>query len=279
MLSAAVRVAAVAAVLVLAGCGLTGKSGAPVKSDGEQTISVGFMAGQPYQVEFAKGVQPLLEAQGYQVRIVEFTDGNQINFALASGDIDANVFQHISWLNGYNEKHQLNLEAILPVPTPPMGIYSSRHHSLDEAPEGMTVSIPNDPANVARALVLLERTGWIRLNPNYDPVKVSVRDIAENKKDIHFVSLDLAQLPRSREDVDYAVVSGNYAVAAGFSLSEALLLEETLADHLNQVVIRPEDSQKKYVQDLLDAYRSPAFKEVILTDPLFAGYALPEYVK
>ncbi|MBX6394350.1 MAG: hypothetical protein IRY98_01315 [Alicyclobacillaceae bacterium] len=272
---------AVAAVfLALTGCGTTaGGSNAPVKQHGDRTITVGFMAGQPYEEEFQKGVRPQLEAKGYQVRVVEFTDGNQINLALAHGEIDANVFQHSAWLQGFNEKNRLNLVAVLPVPTPPMGIYSVRHRTFDEAPEGMTVSIPNDPANAARALVLLQRAGWITLKPGYDPVRVSERDIADNRKQIKFVPLDLAQLPRSREDVDYAVVSGNYAVAAGFRLTDALLLEKTLEAHLNQVVIRPEDRDKQYVKDLVDAYRSPFFKNVIQTDAKFAGYALPDYVK
>lgn len=160
-----------------------------------------------------------------------------------------------------------------------MGIYSKRHRSLDEVRDGMTVSIPNDPTNQARALLLLKKAGWVTLRKDVDPIRASEHDVVENPKHLKLLPLEAAQLPRSQEDVDYAIITGNFAISSGLKLTDALLLEDMLNDHLNVVAVRTEDREQPFVKDLVEAYRSSNLKEVLRTDPQFAGYAIPPELK
>ncbi|MDI3257097.1 MAG: MetQ/NlpA family ABC transporter substrate-binding protein [Kyrpidia sp.] len=266
----------------LAACGNAGgqsaPSGAPVGEGGKKEIRVGFSPG-PYADQFRKGIQPYLEKKGYTIRIMEFSDWIQPNFALANKSIDANVYQHTIYLQGFNQQHHLDLTGVVQVPTAPMGIYSKKHHSLDEVKPGSTVVIPNDPANQARALVLLQQAGWLELKKDADPIRVSEKDVVRNIKQVKLEALEAAQAPRALADADYSVITGNYAISAGIKLTEALLLEKPLDVHILVVAVRTEDKDKPFVKDIVEAYHSPEFKQFILTDPEFAGYALPAYMK
>ncbi|MDI3257090.1 MAG: MetQ/NlpA family ABC transporter substrate-binding protein [Kyrpidia sp.] len=244
----------------------------------QKEIRIGFNPG-PYTDLFRKGVQPYLEQKGYTVKILEFSDWVQPNFALANQSIDANVYQHTIYLENFNKQHHLNLIGVVHVPTAPMGIYSSKHRSLNEVKDGMTVSIPNDPTNQARALLLLQKAGWVSVKKNVDPIRVSEHDVEENPKHLKLLPMEAAQLPRSKEDVDYAVITGNFAISSGLKLTDALLLEDMLEAHLNVVAVRSEDRDKPFAKDLVDAYRSSNLKKVLQTDPQFAGYALPKELK
>lgn len=272
--------ASIVTVAVLAACGHESSQGtaAVQPAETQKQIRVGFNPG-PYTDLFRKGVKPYLEKKGYDVQIVEFNDWVQPNFALANRSIDANVFQHSIYLNAFNQQHHLNLTGVIHVPTAPMGIYSKRHRSLDEVRDGMTVSIPNDPTNQARALLLLKKAGWVTLRKDVDPIRASEHDVVENPKHLKLLPLEAAQLPRSQEDVDYAIITGNFAISSGLKLTDALLLEDMLNDHLNVVAVRTEDREQPFVKDLVEAYRSSNLKEVLRTDPQFAGYAIPPELK
>lgn len=237
-------------------------------------IVIGTSAG-PYADQVRLGIKPLLERQGYKVKIVEFSDYVQPNLALAEGSLDANVFQHIVYLNRFAAEHKLALSELVTVPTAPIAIYSRRHKSLDEAKAGTTVALPNDPTNEARALVMLERMGWIRLRPNTDPVKASERDIAANPKGIKLLPLEAAQLPRALQDADYAFINGNYALASGLKLTEALRRETISRNYVNLVAVRTADRDKPFARDLANAYRSRDF--LAWTERHQAGYAKTDY--
>jgi len=142
-------------------------------------LVIGTSAG-PYADQLKYGIKPILEGQGYRVRVVEFNDYIQPNFALAEGSLDANVFQHGVYLNKFARDHKLALSALVTIPTAPIAIYSRKHRSLEEARAGSTVALPNDPTNQARALLMLEQLGWLRLRPDTAPVKASERDIARD---------------------------------------------------------------------------------------------------
>lgn len=114
---------------------------------------------------------------------------------------------------------------VVHVPTPPMGLYSQRHKSLDTVPDGATVTLPSDPVNAARALNILAGIGWVTLKPGASPISVSERDIAANPRRLKLVPLEAAQAPRSLADADIAAVQGNFAIASGLKLTEALKLE------------------------------------------------------
>ncbi|PXX36817.1 MetQ/NlpA family ABC transporter substrate-binding protein [Undibacterium pigrum] len=237
-------------------------------------LVIGTSAG-PYADQVKLGIKPILEKQGYKVKVVEFNDYIQPNFALAEGSLDANAFQHIIYLKKFSTDNKLALSELIKVPTAPIAIYSKKHKSLSEVKEGTTVALPNDPTNQARALVLLDQLGWIKLKANIDPIRASEKDVADNLKKIKLIPLEAAQLPRSLEDTDFSFVNGNFALASGLKLNEALAREKISTNYQNLVAIRTDDKSKPWVKDLEAAYRSKEFLEV--TNKHFAGFSKPDY--
>lgn len=237
-------------------------------------IVIGTSAG-PYADQVKLGIKPILEKQGYKVRLIEFNDYIQPNFALAEGALDANVFQHIVYLTKFAADHKLALTDLVTVPTAPIAIYSRKHKALAEVKAGTTVALPNDPTNQARALVMLDQLGWIKLRDKFDPVRASERDIAANVRQIRLLPLEAAQLPRALDDADYAFINGNYALASGLKLTDALAKEKVSPNYVNRVAVRTADKDKPFARDIAAAYRSREFLAV--TNKYFAGYAKTDY--
>ena len=202
---------------------LTFAGAAQAADPAKKEIVFGATAG-PYSDQIKLGIKPILEKQGYTVKIVEFNDYVQPNFALAQGALDANAFQHVVYLKNFAAKNKLELSELVKVPTAPIAIYSKKYKSVDAAPDGVSVAVPNDPTNQARALVVLQELGWVKLREGYDPLQVSEKDVAVNVKKIKLIPLEAAQLPRSLDDTDYSFVNGNFALASGLKLNEALAL-------------------------------------------------------
>lgn len=246
----------------------------PVFAKDPKELVIGTSAG-PYADQVKLGIKPILEKQGYKVKVVEFNDYIQPNFALAEGSLDANAFQHIIYLKKFSTDNKLALSELIKVPTAPIAIYSKKHKSLNDVKEGTTVALPNDPTNQARALVLLDQLGWIKLKANIDPIRASEKDVADNLKKIKLIPLEAAQLPRSLEDTDFSFVNGNFALASGLKLNEALAREKISANYQNLVAIRTDDKSKPWVKDLEAAYRSKEFLDV--TNKHFAGFSKPDY--
>ncbi|MFZ6770530.1 MetQ/NlpA family ABC transporter substrate-binding protein [Undibacterium sp. Di26W] len=246
----------------------------PAFAKDPKELVIGTSAG-PYADQVKLGIKPILEKQGYKVKVVEFNDYIQPNFALAEGALDANAFQHIIYLKKFSTDNKLALSELIKVPTAPIAIYSKKHKSLNEVKEGSTIALPNDPTNQARALVLLDQLGWIKLRANIDPIRASEKDVADNLKKIKLIPLEAAQLPRSLEDTDFSFVNGNFALASGLKLNDALAREKISANYQNLVAIRTEDKSKPWVKDLEAAYRSKEFLEV--TNKHFAGFSKPDY--
>ena len=238
----------------------------------KKEIRFGATAG-PYSDQIRYGIKPLLEKEGYKVTIVEFSDYVQPNLALADGALDANAFQNEVYLKRFSADHKLALSEVVKVPTAPIGLYSHKHKRLDELKDGASVSLPNDVTNQARAIILLQQLGWVTLKPGVDPLKSSERDIDANPHKLKLVPLEAAQLPRSLDDVDYAFVNGNFALASGLRLTDALLLEKIPPYYLNLVAVRTADLNRPYVKDIANAYRSTEFKRVI--DERFTGFLKP----
>ncbi len=246
---------------------------AAARGQDKKELVIGATAG-PYSDQVKLGIEPILEKKGYRVRIVEFNDYVQPNFALAQGALDANVFQHSVYLTRFAAENKLPIGELIKVPTAPIALYSHKHKTLD-VNEGAQVALPSDPTNAARALVVLQAIGWLKLRDGVDPIRASERDVAVNIRKIKLVPIEAAQLPRSLDDVDYAFVNGNFALASGLKISEALALEKTGPTYQNVVAIRTEDKDKPWVKDLADAYRSREFLAV--TEAKFPGFVKTDY--
>ncbi|MCS3460056.1 MetQ/NlpA family ABC transporter substrate-binding protein [Aeromonas sp. BIGb0445] len=241
---------------------------APVK----QEIVIGTTVGD-FADMVTDSIKPQLEAKGYTVKLVEFTDYVSPNLALADGSLDVNCFQHKPYLESFAKDRGLSLAPITQVPTGPMGLYSGKLSDLKALKEGSTVAIPNDPTNQARALLMLQDLGWLTLKEGINPLKASEFDVVKNPHDIKLVLLEAAQLPRSREDVDFSVINGNFAASSGIPFSEGLFLERSY-DFINWVVVKSADADKPFAKDVIAAYNSPEFKAYAAKR--FAGYKYPE---
>ena len=237
----------------------------------KKEIVIGTTVGD-FGDQVKESIRPILERQGYKVKLVEFTDYIRPNLALQEGLLDVNVFQHHPYLSKFRAQHKLTLTSVFHVPTAPMNLYAGRLKSLSAVKSGSTVSLPNDPTNLARALVLLRDMGWITLKPGINPVTASERDVASNKYGIVLKPLEAAQLPRSRSDVDFAIVNGNYAVSSGMKLSDSLFQEKSKA-YVNIGAIRNDHLNTQWAKDVIAAYRSAEFKAYALKR--FPGYNYP----
>lgn len=259
---------------VLAACGSNESS----ESAGSESkdIKIGATSG-PYSDMVTKAIKPGLEELGYSVEVVEFSDYIQPNKALDTGDIDANLFQHTIYLENFEKENKMDLSALITVPTAPMGIYSNTYKSLEEVKDGATITIPNDPVNAARAFNTLQDEGLLVVDEKADPLKVSEKDIVENKKNLKFQPLESGQLPRSVDSADLAAVPGNFALAAEMDLLSALALENMLDQYRNVVAVKADQEDSQLAKDLLSIVESEEFEKVI--DEEFEGFGKPEWMK
>ncbi|HFB4825914.1 TPA: MetQ/NlpA family ABC transporter substrate-binding protein [Neisseria gonorrhoeae] len=270
---------AAALALILAACGgqkdsaPAASASAPSADNGaaKKEIVFGTTVGD-FGDMVKEQIQAELEKKGYTVKLVEFTDYVRPNLALAEGELDINVFQHKPYLDDFKKEHNLDITEAFQVPTAPLGLYPGKLKSLEEVKDGSTVSAPNDPSNFARALVMLNELGWIKLKDGINPLTASKADIAENLKNIKIVELEAAQLPRSRADVDFAVVNGNYAISSGMKLTEALFQEPSFA-YVNWSAVKTADKDSQWLKDVTEAYNSDAFKAY--AHKRFEGYKYP----
>lgn len=224
-----------------------------------------------------ESVKPQLEAKGYTVKLIQFTDYVQPNIALAEKRLDANLFQHKPYLDQFIAQKGLKLTPIVTVPTAPLGLYAGKKKTIEEveqgSTQGFTVAVPNDPTNLARALLILKDIGWIEIPDDVDAFSASPKDISANPKAIKIVQLEAAQLPRAVQDVDFAVINGNYVVSSGLKLTSALAREKSPA-YLNWVVVRTDEKDGQFAKDVIAALHSPEFKAY--ASKKFEGYKFPE---
>lgn len=261
----------------LAACGSSESTGIDEKSGEEsKEIKLGATAG-PYSDMLKKAIIPGLEEKGYKVEVIEFSDYIQPNKALDNGDIQANLFQHTIYLENFAKENNMDLTALISVPTAPMGIYSNTFDSIESITDGATITIPNDPTNAARAFNTLEDEGLIVLDENADPLTVSEKDIVENKKNLVFQPIEAGQLPRSVESADLAAVPGNFALAASMDLLSALALENMLDPYRNIVAVKTDNKEDQLAKDIVEVVESDAFESVI--DEEFKGFGKPEWMK
>lgn len=245
-------------------------------SEEQKNLVIGATSG-PYADMVREGIAPLLEERGYTVEIKEFTDYVQPNNALASGELDANLFQHIIYLEEFSKENNLDLTPLIQVPTAPMGIFSNTYDSLADVEEGAEFSLPGDATNAARAYNILEREGLVKLISDVNPLTTSKQDVEENPYNLSFVEIEAAGLPRAIESSDLTAVPGNFALASGLDLTTALALENMDDNYRNRVVVRTEDAESQFAKDIIEIIKSEEFDRII--DEKFQGFDKPDYTK
>lgn len=262
---------------VFAGCGNTTSETAPTddqqQTEGEapsqtegETVSIKVGASPAPHAEILRQAQDALAAEGIDMEVIEFSDYVQPNTALESGELDANYFQHEPYLISFNEENGTNLVSMGNVHYEPMCIYAGKTTSLEEIPDGAKVSVPNDPTNEARALLLLEANGLLKINADAG-INATKLDILENPHNLEIVEMEAAQLPRTLQDVDFAVINGNYAVASGLNMSDALAKEEKdslgAKTYPNIIAVREGDESRPELQKLVEVLKSDEIKDFI----------------
>ena len=270
--------AVAAGVLALTACGQEEAGNTGNGGSGEEEskdITLGATAG-PYSDMLNQAIVPGLEEKGYNVEVVEFSDYIQPNIALNNGDLDANLFQHTVYLENFEEENNMDLSALITVPTAPMGIYSNQFDSLEEIEDGATIAIPNDPVNAARALLILQNEGLVELDPEAEELTVSENDVVTNTKNLEFQPIEAGQLPRAVEGSDLAAVPGNFALSAGMDLLDALVLEEMPDEYRNVVAVTAENEDSELASDLVEVVESEEFETII--DEEFQGFGKPAWM-
>lgn len=244
-------------------------------SSGElQKIVVG--ASPAPHAEILKAANDVLKEKGYELEIKEYVDYIQPNLALESGDLDANYFQHLPYLESFNKENGTNLVSAGAIHYEPFGVYAGKTTSLDELQDGATIAVPNDTTNEARALLLLEAQGLIKLKEDAG-LTATKNDIVENPKNLQLYEVEAAQLPRVIGDVDVAVINGNYAIEAGYKVSDALAVEasDSLAatTYGNVVAVRAGEENDPAIQALIEALTSDEVKAFI--ESTYDGAVVP----
>ena len=242
----------------------------------KKALTLGATAGSNFD-QLKLGIKPVLEKKGYTVKLVEFNDYVQPNLALAQGSLDANLFQHIIYLKKFSADKGLNLVDITKASIAPLGLYSKKRKSLADVKDGDRITLPNDPSNLARALVFLEANKLIKVKAGLDPLKVTEKDVAENPRKLVLTPIEAAQLPRTLDDAEFALINGNFAISSGLKLTEAVVLEKTPDHYLNVVAVKADDKDKAWAKDIAAAFRSPEYRAAL--DKHFAGYARPAYLQ
>lgn len=240
-----------------------------------QVINVG--ASPAPHAEILEVAKEVLKEEGYDLKITEFVDYVQPNLALDSGELDANYFQHKPYLDNFNAERGTALVSAAAIHYEPYGIYAGKTKSLDELKDGAQVAVPADASNEARALLLLEAQGLIKLKDSTN-INATKNDIVENPKNLNIIEIEAAQLPRSLQDVDIAVINGNYAIEAGLSVNKDALAKEdaesvAATTYGNIVAVKEGKENDPAIQALVKALQSDKVKTYI--EETYDGGVLP----
>lgn len=237
-----------------------------------QAIRIGVTPGPHAQIlDFVK---PIAAKKGLDLKIIEFSDYVVPNQALHAGELEANSFQNQPYLDNQIKDRKFDLVSVGLTVNFPLGIYSAKHKSWAEVPDGATIAIQNDPTNGGRSLLLLRDKGVIKLRDGVG-FRPTVADIIENPKKLRIVEIDAAQTARSLPDVAAAAINTNYAVEAKIEPTSAILREDPKGPYVNLIAVRTVDKDKAWVKALVETYQSPEVKAFILER--FKGSVLPSW--
>ena len=255
-------------LLLLAGCGKQKKA---------NTVVVG--ASPVPHTEILNFIKDKMSEEGYVLEIKEFTDYVQPNMATESGELDANYFQHVPYMNDFNEKNGTHMVSVFPVHFEPLGLYKARVKAVDDLPDGAMIAIPNDETNRARALALLEATGLITLKAGVG-LSATVLDIVDNPGNLEIKELEAAQIPLVLPDVDMAVINGNYALQAKLSIITDAVASEakdslSATTYANPIVVKAGNEKAPGILALIKVLKSDAVRDFI--NEKYEGFVVPVF--
>ena len=266
---------AVLAAALASGCGKKESSSA-----GEEKKVLTYAKGAgPYTELFEEHIIPILEEKGYTFKVSELSL-QYADEAIADGDVDFSVEQHVAYMEAFNKSYNANLVALTKIPTVPASIFSETHSSLDEISDGMKIAVPQDEGNMARAFVMLQDLGWITLKEGTNYATASPEDVAENPYNLQFLDIATNIIATTLADYDYGIITGSIVYNAGIDPSTALFNENLTDKFWLQVVVKDADKDTQWAKDIVEAYQSKEF-----TDWLKANneseyrnlWSIPEY--
>lgn len=265
-------------LLAFIGCGDTadkkgGEANATANnaSAASQTITVG--ATPVPHAEILEFVKADLANEGFELVVKEFNDYVQPNLATDSGELDANFFQHIPYLEEFNKNKGTALVSVAGIHLEPMGVYSRKHSSFTIVSDGVSIAVPNDPTNESRALDIIAKTGVVTFKES--ALKTPL-DIVSNPKNIVFKELEAAQMPRALDDTDFAVINSNFAMAAGLKpTKEALVMEDKSSPYVNVLVVKAGNEESAKTKALIKALQSEKVKAFI--NEKYQGAVIPAF--
>ena len=266
--------------LSLAACGSKkgeAPAAAPAETPTETTepVVLNVAASSTPHAEILEQVVDVLAEQGLDLQSHEYGDYVVPNTAVEEGEEDANYFQHIPYLESFNEKEGTHLVSVGGIHIEPMGVYAGKTASLEELPDGAEIAIPNDPTNEGRALLLLEAQGLIKLADSSN-LEATPNDIVENPKNLTFKELEAAMIPNAVDEVDLSVINVNYALEAGFNPTEdALAIEDADSPYVNIVAVKEGNENNPAILALVDALQSDAVRDFI--NDTYGGAAVPPF--
>ena len=257
-------------------CGLLIGCGGKQDDAENKVIKIG--ASPSPHAEILSEVIGAVEAQGYSLEIIEYNDYVIPNTAVEQGELDANFFQHKPYLDDFNANNGTNIVSVAAIHFEPLGIYSASVTDVSEIGEGAIIGVPNDATNEARALLLLETNGLITLKADAG-INATINDIESNPLNLEIKEIEAAQLPLSLLDLDAAVINGNYAIAGGLSIADAIALEESTSvaadTYANIIAVKAGNENSEKVQVLIKALQSEEVKAFI--GSTYAGAVVPVY--
>ena len=272
--------------LSLAACGgsdegaaddTAGEEGVTAEEGGEtaETVTLTVAASPTPHAVILEACIPLMEEKGYELVVNQYDDYVVPNTAVEDGDEDANYFQHIPYLDEFNETRGTHLVNVAGVHIEPMAIYAGKTASLEELPDGAVIGVPNDATNEGRALLLLEAQGLITLDDSSNLTATPI-NIVDNPKNLQFEEIEAQTLPSSLPDLDLAVINSNYALGAGLNpTTDSLAIESADSPYVNVLVVKEGNEDNAAVQALVEVLHSDTIRDFINEE--FDGAVVPAF--
>jgi D-methionine transport system substrate-binding protein len=253
----------------------TASSAAASSAETVEPVTLTVAASPTPHAQILEQCVPILAEQGIDLQVHEYSDYVIPNTAVEDGEEDANYFQHVPYLDEFNQTRGTHLVSVAGIHVEPMGIYAGKSSSLADLPDGASVAVPNDATNEGRALLLLEAQGLIKLKDSSN-LSATPNDIAENPKNLTFVEVEAATVPSVVSEVDIAVINSNYALGAGYNpVTDSLAIEASDSPYVNVLVVKEGNENNPAVQALVEALQSDTIRDYI--ESTFGGAVVPAF--